>query len=182
MRGVRSTGVLLAVFVGVMAYISYFVESGPPSSDADAREKVFALEADAIVELQIRADSGETTTLEKADGAWHRRTGIYPISHLLVVKDATLASHPGLATELFHLFNEARSQYLPRLRSGAADGAADRSLRKMAQTVGGDPLPYGFESSRRTLETFIRFNVDQRVIPHTVAPEDLFVPETLALV
>ena len=70
MRGVRSTGVLLAVFVGVMAYISYFVESGPPSSDADAREKVFALEADAIVELQIRADSGETTTLEKADGAW----------------------------------------------------------------------------------------------------------------
>ena len=70
MRGVRSTSVLLAVFVGVMAYI-YFVESErPPSSDADARENVFALEADAIVELQIRADSGETTTLEKAEGAW----------------------------------------------------------------------------------------------------------------
>ena len=70
MRGVRSTGVLLAVFVGVIAYV-YFVESErPPSSDADAREKVFALEADAIVELEIRADSGETTTLEKADGAW----------------------------------------------------------------------------------------------------------------
>ena len=49
MRGVRSTGVLLAVFVGVIAYV-YFVESErPPSSDADAREKVFALEADAIV-------------------------------------------------------------------------------------------------------------------------------------
>ena len=115
----------------------------------------------------------------QADDAWHRRTGIYPISHLLVVKDAALASHPGLATELFRLFNEARSQYLPRLRSGAA---GDRSLRKMAQTVGGDPLPYGFESSRKTLETFIRFNVDQKVIPEAVAPEDLFVPETLALV
>jgi 4,5-dihydroxyphthalate decarboxylase len=96
-----------------------------------------------------------------------------------VVKDAALASHPGLATELFHLFTKAKSQYLPRLRSGAAP---DRSLRKMAQTVGGDPLPYGFESSRRTLETFIRFNVDQGVIPQAVAPEDLFVPETLALV
>ena len=59
----------------------------------------------------------------QADDAWHRRTGIYPISHLLVVKDAALASHPGLATELFHLFNEARSQYLRRLRSGAADDA-----------------------------------------------------------
>ena len=98
------------------------------------------------------------------------------------VKDAALASHPGLATELFHLFNDARSQYLPRLRSGAADGAADRSLREMAQTVGGDPLPYGFESSRKTLEAFMRFNVDQGVIPQAVAPEDLFVPETLTLV
>ena len=73
----------------------------------------------------------------QADDAWHRRTGIYPISHLLVVKDAAPASHPGLATELFHLFNEARSQYLPRLRSGAADGAPDRSLREMASDTGG---------------------------------------------
>ena len=117
-----------------------------------------------------------------ADDAWHRKTGIYPISHLLVVKDAALASHPGLATELFHLFNEARSQFLPRLRSGTASDAGDRSLREMARTVGGDPLPYGFESSRTTLETFIGFNVDQGVIPEAVAPEDLFVPETLALV
>ena len=88
---------------------------------------------------------------------------------------AALASHPGLATELFRLFNEARSQYLPRLRSGAADDAGDRSLRKMARTVGGDPLPYGFGCSRKTLETFIRFNVEQSVIPQAVAPEDLFV-------
>ena len=57
----------------------------------------------------------------QADDAWHRKTGIYPISHLLVVKDAALTSHRGLATELFRLFSEARSQYLPRLRSGAAD-------------------------------------------------------------
>ena len=117
----------------------------------------------------------------EADDAWHRKTGVYPISHLLVVKDAALESHAGLATELFHLFNEARSQYLRRLRSGVAADAGDRSLLKLAETVGDDPLPYGFESSRKTLETFIRFNVDQRVIPQAVAPADLFVPETLSL-
>ena len=69
MRGLRSTGVLLVVFLGLATYIR-FVDSGPPGSDADVREKVFALEADAIVEIRMRADSGETTTLEKADGAW----------------------------------------------------------------------------------------------------------------
>ncbi len=70
-------------------------------------------------------------------------------------------SHAGLATELFRLFNEARSQFLRRLRSGAAADAGDRPLLKLAETVGDDPLPYSFESSRKTLETFIRFNVDQ---------------------
>ena len=51
----------------------------------------------------------------------------------------------------------------------------------MVERVGGDPLPYGFESSHTAQETFIRFNVDQGVIPRAVAPEDLFVPETLTL-
>ena len=77
---------------------------------------------------------------------------------------------------------EIRAPWILRLRRSGPRRAGDRSLRKMAQTVGGDPLPYGFESSRRTLETFMRFNVDQGVIPQAVAPEDLFVPETLALV
>ena len=80
------------------------------------------------------------------------------------------STRPALPAVKSPFLSEARSQYLPRLRSGAG-----------AETVGDDPLPYGFESSRNTLETFIRFNVDQCVIPRAVAPEDLFVPETLTL-
>ena len=70
MRGLRSTLLLLAIFLGLLAYI-YFVESErPASSDTDVVEKAFAIEADSIAALQIKADSGETTTLEAADGAW----------------------------------------------------------------------------------------------------------------
>ena len=70
MRGLRSTLLLLAIFLGLLAYI-YFVESErSASSDTDAVEKAFAIEADSIAALQIKADSGETTTLEAADGAW----------------------------------------------------------------------------------------------------------------
>ena len=70
MRGLRSTLLLLAIFLGLLAYI-YFVESERrSSSEADATEKAFTIEANSIVALQIKADSGETTTLEAADGAW----------------------------------------------------------------------------------------------------------------
>ena len=190
-RGILATeyGVDLGTVTWVLATDEHVEEYVVPSNvvaspNNDLGRMLLAGEIDAAI-APGPVDSPDIQPLfpgsREADDAWHRKTGVYPISHLLVVKDAALESHAGLATELFRLFNEARSQYLHRLRSGAAADAGDRSLLKLAETVGDDPLPYGFESSRKTLETFIRFNVDQGVIPQAVAPADLFVPETLSL-
>ena len=121
------------------------------------------------------------TEPDMADAAWHRKTGVYPISHMLVVKDSALASSEGLADELFNVFKTAKAPYLKRLQSRDASSAADQALLQMADVVGDDPIPYGFESSLKTLETFIGFNVEQRVIPEKVDPEELFPASTLAL-
>ncbi len=119
---------------------------------------------------------------DEADAAWHRKTGVYPISHMLVVKDAALESNQGLAQELFDVFKTAKAPYLKQLQSRDASSAADQALLKMAGIVGNDPIPYGLESSLKTLETFIGFNVEQGVIPEKVDPEELFPSSTLALV
>jgi len=70
MRGLRSTLVLLAILLGLGAYI-YFVESDRPTSEeaATAKDSVFELEAEQIEGLRVTA-SGETSVLEKQDGAW----------------------------------------------------------------------------------------------------------------
>jgi hypothetical protein len=49
----------------------------------------------------------------------------------------------------------------------------------MAKIVGDDPIPYGLESARKTLETFIQFNVDQGVIPGWVDPNEVFASGTI---
>src|SRR5580765_2968760 len=71
MRGLRSTIALLVVLIGLCAYI-YFVVSKKPESGAEAaKERVFvSLEADKIDELKVKSESGDTTTLKKADGKW----------------------------------------------------------------------------------------------------------------
>ena len=46
----------------------------------------------------------------------------------------------------------------------------------MANIVGDDPIPFGLDSSRKTLETFINFNVDQKVIPKWVDVDEVFAP------
>ena len=118
---------------------------------------------------------------DTADAEWHRKTGVYPISHMLVVKNAALDDNPDLAAELFETFNTARALYLGKMRSGDAAAPEDRFLHQMVDVVGDDPLPYGVESSRKTLETFVGFNVEQKVIPEAVDVDELFPEGTLGL-
>lgn len=114
------------------------------------------------------------------DADWHERTGLYPISHLLVVKDSLLESHGDLASEVFDLFGKAKDDYIGRLHAGDSSAPGTEQLVRMAGIVGNDKaLSYDFEGALSTLEAFVGFNVDQGVIPEAVDPADLFPPETI---
>jgi 4,5-dihydroxyphthalate decarboxylase len=106
---------------------------------------------------------------------------MYPISHLVVVKDELLHAHPWLAEELFALFTAAKERYLGHLRSGAQQDSQDEAMQAMRQVVGDDPFLYGVEPNRKTLQAFLRFNVDQHIIPHPMEVEELFPRSVLAL-
>lgn len=70
MRGLRSFIGLLVIALALGAYL-YFVESKrTPGDDAEKRDKVFAVEADAIEEVTIRSEAGERTTIEKKGAEW----------------------------------------------------------------------------------------------------------------
>ena len=78
MRGTRSTLVLLVLFLLLGGY-AWFIESErPPASEADANEPVFEVEADAIVELEVTAENGDVTRLERAAGSrsWTMRAPV----------------------------------------------------------------------------------------------------------
>ncbi len=154
------------------------------SANGDLGEMLLSGEIDAAIGAGP-VDSPDIVPLftepDGADAAWHRKTGIYPISHMVVVKNAALESDPDLPQELCSTFQSAKRLYMERLQSGNADEPSDRALLKMAEVVGDDPIPYGVGSSRKTLETFVRFNVDQKVIPEQVDVAELFPAETLTL-
>ena len=154
------------------------------SSNGNLGEMLLSGEIDAAIGAGP-IDSPDVRTLfdepDAADAAWHRKTGVYPISHMLVVKNAALDANPDLAAELFETFNTAKALYMGKLRSGDAAAPEDRPYHRMVDVVGDDPIPYGVESSRQTLETFVGFNVEQKVIPEAVDVEELFPEATLGL-
>jgi len=99
----------------------------------------------------------------------------------VVIKNEVIAANPWLPAELFGVFKQAKETYLKGLRSGEHDSPQDQAMLEMAKVVGDDPMPYGFEAAQKTLETFIQFNMDQKVLTERVDPESVFAPSTLKL-
>jgi len=113
-----------------------------------------------------------------------RKTGHYPINHLMVVKDDILAAHPDIALDLFDAFTAAKRMYVERLKSGGIEKptAADETYRRVMELTGKDPLPYGIAPNRQALEEVVTSALEQKVISRAVAVEELFPPNTHGLV
>ena len=69
MRGLTSTILLVVVLAGLGGYI-YFVENKQPATSADAKPKVFEVEADQIEELRIKVRDGDATRATRTDKTW----------------------------------------------------------------------------------------------------------------
>ena len=105
-----------------------------------------------------------------------RERGLYPINHLVVVKDELLTAHPDLAAELFAAYAAAKNRYLAALASGAiADPTpADRMYLRVAQITGADPMPYGIAPNSAMIDQLIRHAVDQKILDKPLAAQDIF--------
>jgi 4,5-dihydroxyphthalate decarboxylase len=95
-----------------------------------------------------------------------RRTGIFPINHLVVVRDELLAAYPDLGRAVFDAFAESKRRYL-------ADGP-DESHRRVAQVTGADPVPYGIGPNRHVLQALTDHALDQHILDRPPVIEELF--------
>jgi 4,5-dihydroxyphthalate decarboxylase len=106
--------------------------------------------------------------------AWFARTGIYPIHGMVVVKTEVLARNPRIARALFNAFLEAKNAYLRRLIGGEANGPDDQRYRALSALVG-DPLPYGVEANRPSLEALATYAQQQGLIPRPMPMKEMLV-------
>ena len=108
-----------------------------------------------------------------------RRRGLYPINHLIVVRDDLLDAHPDLAADVFAAFAEAKNRYVERLRRDEIrePTPTDLMYQRVMTITGADPLPYGIAPNRAMIEQLIRYAVGQQILDRPPDVETLF-PES----
>ena len=100
---------------------------------ADQAAMLKSGELDALLAPRIQAGYGqkllwtESEAEEVAVGYW-RRTGVYPIGHIMVVKDETLQANPWIVAALFQAFKESKLIYLNELHQRSQLNARDNQV------------------------------------------------------
>jgi len=115
--------------------------------------------------------------------AYFRRTGIFPIMHLIGVRRALAERHPWLPAAVFKAFDQAKSLALARLGDSAATKVTlpfvEEQLKAAQELMGRDFWSYGVAANRNVLETFLRHHRAQGLSQRLVEVEELFHPATL---
>jgi len=139
--------------------------SDPPNvvrSGKDLKTLLLSGEVDAVIALggfepsEIRTVIPDT---DQAAAAWYRKTGVYPVNHVVCVKREF--SHFG--PELTQMFRDAKDA----ARKPSAEA-------RYIPLVGEDPLPYGLEANRAGIDCCLRYAAEQGLVPRVYAADEIF--------
>ena len=114
--------------------------------------------------------------------AWYRRTGIFPIMHLLGVKKTLVEPHPWLPATVLKAFTQAKARAVARLADTAAAKVTlpfvEDQVLAARRLMGEHDWPYGVAPNRHVIEAFLAHHRRQGLSSGSLRPEDLFHPTT----
>jgi 4,5-dihydroxyphthalate decarboxylase len=109
--------------------------------------------------------------------AYYKRTGIFPIMHVLGIRQALTERHPWLAINLYRAFNDAKTLAMKRMANPRIVPLAwyRAAWEEQERVLGPDPWEYGMsEKNRKNLETVVGYSHQQGLIRQRPALEQLF--------
>jgi 4,5-dihydroxyphthalate decarboxylase len=111
---------------------------------------------------------------------FYRKTRIFPIMHLLVIRRDVYERDPWIAESLYKGFVESKTLALARMHKGHPFMLpwVHHDIKEMDEVFGGDPYPYGVEDNRPTLTALVQYMHEQNFIARAMPIEELFVPVT----
>jgi 4,5-dihydroxyphthalate decarboxylase len=109
--------------------------------------------------------------------AFFQQTGIFPIMHVLGIKQEIVDRYPWVPVNLYHAFDKAKSIAMQRMRNPRIVPLAwyQEAWEEQEQILGKDPWEYGLtERNRHNLDTLAGFSYEQGLTKKKWTCDDLF--------
>jgi 4,5-dihydroxyphthalate decarboxylase len=153
-----------------------------PVPDKSLAQMLGSGELDAVISAR---DPGGKRLFEdyvSVEEQYFRKTRIYPIMHVVVLRRAAYERDRWIAMNLFKAFDEARRESMQRLveigLSHVPMPWLAEHARRWRALAGEDFWPYGIAPNRPTLEAFVQYAHEQGITARRLKVEELFAPET----
>jgi len=159
-------------FAGSGQTLEGMIESG----DLDALFSIYIPRLFLAASTRIGRLFSDFKTVEQD---YFRRTGIFPIMHIIAMRKEIYDAHPWIAQSLYRAFVGARDVTIESLYDTDALVSTlpwlidhvEESRRILGQAF----WPYGLEANRPTLAALCRYVYQQGLAPRLVTPDELFV-------
>jgi 4,5-dihydroxyphthalate decarboxylase len=113
---------------------------------------------------------------------YYKRSGIFPIMHLVGVRRELVQQHPWLPAALLKAFDQAKAVALELINDTSATKVTlpfvEENLKAARELMGEDFWPYGIAPNRKTLEAFLRRHHAEGLSSRLVKVEEMFHPST----
>lgn len=121
----------------------------------------------------------------EVERAYYKKTGLYPIMHVIGIRKSLAAQYPWLPVSAFKAFVQAKAAAMYDLRTLAAPNlmlpwTEAETLETMA-LMGDDFWRYGVNENRREIETLARYSHQQGLAQSIVPVEDMFAASTFEI-
>jgi 4,5-dihydroxyphthalate decarboxylase len=109
--------------------------------------------------------------------AFYRRTGIFPIMHVVAIKQEIVERHPWVATNLYKAFDKAKALAMERMENPRIVPLAwyRESWEEQERILGKDPWEYGLgERNAWNFERLVTYSHEQGAIERRLPLDELF--------
>lgn len=121
-----------------------------------------------------------------AEEDYYRRTGLFPIMHLVGIRRSLVEQHRWLAPNVLRAFVQAKKLALEQIEDVGISRASlpwlPSDVASAKAVMGADFWPYGYPANRKAIECMLRWSREQGLSHRVIQPEELFAPGTLEAV
>lgn len=89
-----------------------------------------------------------------------KRTGVYRLIHMMLVKDSVLNEHPWVLEAVYAAFKASKAEWLKQ--------------RGTPPEPWEDPMPIGMTQTRKSMEALMRHAVHQKILPKMLDLDEIF--------